>query len=136
MAPRTSAAVYALRDGGTGMSEPTISTVELHGARVRVKRAGAGAPLVLLHGTGGAANWHPFMARLAERFDVCYDKDLVDRPDQLAVQVTDADALIVRNRTSVDEALLNIAPSLRVVGRLGVGLDNIDQKARAARAND
>ena len=39
---------------------------------------------------------------LAERFDVCYDKDLVDRPDQLAVQVADADALIVRNRTSVD----------------------------------
>ena len=73
---------------------------------------------------------------LAERFDVCYDKDLVDRPDQLAVQVTDADALIVRNRTSVDEALLNIAPSLRVVGRLGVGLDNIDQKACAARAID
>ena len=52
------------------MSEPTVSTVELHGARVRVKRAGAGAPLVLLHGAGGAANWHPFMARLAERFDV------------------------------------------------------------------
>jgi len=73
---------------------------------------------------------------LAERFDVCYDKDLVDRPDELPVQLADADALIVRNRTPVDEALLTFAPKLRVVGRLGVGLDNIDQKACAARAID
>jgi (S)-sulfolactate dehydrogenase len=70
---------------------------------------------------------------LAERFDVCYDRDLVDRPDDLTVQLADADALIVRNRTSVDESLLEFAPKLRVVGRLGVGLDNIDQKACAAR---
>ena len=70
---------------------------------------------------------------LAERFDVHYDKDLVDRPDDLLVQVADADGLIVRNRTSVDDALLAAAPKLRVVGRLGVGLDNIDQKACAAR---
>lgn len=73
---------------------------------------------------------------LAERFDVCYDKDLVDRPDDLPVQLADADALIVRNRTSVDENLLTFAPKLRVVGRLGVGLDNIDQQACAARGID
>jgi (S)-sulfolactate dehydrogenase len=73
---------------------------------------------------------------LAERFDVCYDKDLVDRPDDLPVQLADADALIVRNRTSVDESLLSFAPKLRVVGRLGVGLDNIDQKACAVRGID
>ena len=70
---------------------------------------------------------------LAARFDVCYDKDLVDRPDELQVQIADADALIVRNRTSVDAALVAGAPRLRVVGRLGVGLDNIDVKACAAR---
>ena len=73
------------------------------------------------------------VAGLAERFDVCYDKDLVDRPEELAVQLADADALIVRNRTSVDAGLLAFAPRLRVVGRLGVGLDNIDQKQCAAR---
>jgi (S)-sulfolactate dehydrogenase len=73
---------------------------------------------------------------LAERFDVCYDKDLVDRPDDLPVQLADADALIVRNRTSVDESLLTFAPKLRVIGRLGVGLDNIDQKACAVRGID
>jgi len=76
------------------------------------------------------------VAALAARFDVVYDRDLVDRPDDLAIQLAEADALIVRNRTSVDAALLAGAPRLRVVGRLGVGLDNIDVKACAARGVD
>ena len=76
----------------------------------------------------------PAVASLAARFDVVYDKDLVDRPDDLVVQLADADALIVRNRTSVDRALIASAPQLCVVGRLGVGLDNIDVKACAERA--
>lgn len=52
------------------MSEPTISTIELHGAKVRVMRAGAGAPLVLLHGAAGADRWLPVMDKLAKQFDV------------------------------------------------------------------
>ena len=76
------------------------------------------------------------VAELATRFDVCYDKDLVDRPGDLAMALADADALIVRNRTSVDAALLASASRLRVVGRLGVGLDNLDMKACAARGID
>jgi (S)-sulfolactate dehydrogenase len=73
------------------------------------------------------------VASLAGRFDVVYDKTLVDRPGDLQVEASDADALIVRNRTSVDAALLACAQRLRVVGRLGVGLDNIDIDACAAR---
>jgi len=73
------------------------------------------------------------VAQLTARFDVRYDKALVDRPDDLARELADADALIVRNRTSVDATLIACAPRLRVVGRLGVGLDNIDVKACAAR---
>jgi (S)-sulfolactate dehydrogenase len=73
------------------------------------------------------------VAALARRFDVVYDRDLVDRDVDLRDQVADADALIVRNRTQVDAALLASAPNLRVVGRLGVGLDNIDAGACAAR---
>jgi (S)-sulfolactate dehydrogenase len=76
------------------------------------------------------------VAQLTARFDVCYDKALVDRPGDLARELADADALIVRNRTSVDAALLERAPKLRVVGRLGVGLDNIDMDACAARGID
>jgi (S)-sulfolactate dehydrogenase len=65
--------------------------------------------------------------------DVLYDATLVDRPADLASAVADARALIVRNRTQVRGALLEAAPRLRVVGRLGVGLDNIDLDACRAR---
>ncbi len=65
--------------------------------------------------------------------DVLYDPTLVDHPDKLVAALADARALVVRNRTQVREPLLAKAPKLRVVGRLGVGLDNIDTAACAAR---
>ena len=73
------------------------------------------------------------VAKLRSRFDVTYEPLLVDAPAALRAQVHSADALIVRNRTQVDAELLAAAPQLRVVGRLGVGLDNIDLTACAAR---
>lgn len=66
------------------------------------------------------------VARLQARFNVVYDPQLVDQPDALRAQVADAQALIVRNRTQVRGELLDAAQALKVVGRLGVGLDNID----------
>lgn len=60
-----------------------------------------------------------------------YDPTLVDDPERLERELADADALIVRNRTLVSSALLQAAPKLRVVGRLGVGLENIDLEACA-----
>jgi (S)-sulfolactate dehydrogenase len=66
-------------------------------------------------------------------FDVLYDPQLVDRPENLARVVAEARGLIVRNRTQVRAALLDAAPRLEVVGRLGVGLDNIDVAACEAR---
>ncbi len=66
-------------------------------------------------------------------FDVLYDPGLVDRPDELGKAVAGARALIVRNRTQVRGALLESATKLRAVGRLGVGLDNIDVAACEAR---
>jgi len=65
--------------------------------------------------------------------DVQYDPGLVDRPGDLAAAVARADALIVRNRTQVRGALLDAARDLKAVGRLGVGLDNIDVPACRAR---
>ena len=41
-------------------------------------------------------------------------------------EMADADALVVRSRTQVDASLLSTAPRLRVVGRAGAGVDNID----------
>ncbi|MEE8270940.1 MAG: hydroxyacid dehydrogenase [Alphaproteobacteria bacterium] len=70
---------------------------------------------------------------LAADFAVLYDPALVDRPDELLAAVAEARALIVRNRTQVRGALLERAARLRAVGRLGVGLDNIDVAACQAR---
>jgi len=46
--------------------------------------------------------------------------------DNLNAELADADALIVRSATKVTPALLDHAPRLRVIGRAGVGVDNID----------
>ena len=70
---------------------------------------------------------------LRGRFDVVYDPKLVDQADALRNAAANADALIVRNRTQVRGELLAAAAQLRVVGRLGVGLDNIDVPACEAR---
>ena len=54
-------------------------------------------------------------------------------PDQIEGKLTShlesADALIVRSAVQVDAALLDHAPKLRVVGRAGVGVDNVDLEA-------
>ncbi len=47
----------------------------------------------------------------------------------LAAELADADALVVRSAVQVDEKLLESAPKLRVIGRAGVGVDNIDAEA-------
>lgn len=73
------------------------------------------------------------IATLSDRFDTRYDPGLVDRPGDLAQSLAGARALIVRNRTRVDGALLAAAPELQCIGRLGVGLDNIDLAECEAR---
>lgn len=57
---------------------------------------------------------------------VQYDPGLGEDRARLLPALAEAQALIVRNRTRVDAELLDAAPSLRVLGRLGVGLDNLD----------
>jgi (S)-sulfolactate dehydrogenase len=73
------------------------------------------------------------LAPARERWSVLYDPKLVDRPEDLKREAAAARALIVRNRTQVRGDLLAAAGNLKVVGRLGVGLDNIDMAACEAR---
>jgi (S)-sulfolactate dehydrogenase len=73
------------------------------------------------------------VALLDAEFDVRYEPALVDSPARLAKAVVAAQALIVRNRTQVRGKVLDAAPLLKVVGRLGVGLDNIDVAACDSR---
>lgn len=68
---------------------------------------------------------------LRARTDVTFAPDLPDRPDELARLAAGAAALIVRNRTQVRGPLLDAG--FACVGRLGVGLDNIDLDGCRAR---
>ncbi|MGA8729269.1 MAG: phosphoglycerate dehydrogenase [Terracidiphilus sp.] len=54
-------------------------------------------------------------------------------PNGLAAALADADALVVRSAVQVDDALMEKAPKLRVIGRAGVGVDNIDAEAATRR---
>jgi D-3-phosphoglycerate dehydrogenase len=54
-------------------------------------------------------------------------------PDGLPAALADADALVVRSAVQVDDALMELAPKLRVIGRAGVGVDNIDAEAATRR---
>jgi D-3-phosphoglycerate dehydrogenase len=54
-------------------------------------------------------------------------------PDGLPAALADADALVVRSAVQVDDALMAQAPKLRVIGRAGVGVDNIDADAATRR---
>jgi (S)-sulfolactate dehydrogenase len=73
------------------------------------------------------------VAQLRHRHEVLYDPALVDAAHRLHQAAAQADALIVRNRTQVRGELLAALGRCRVVGRLGVGLDNIDVAACEAR---
>ncbi len=54
-------------------------------------------------------------------------------PEGLAAALADTDALVVRSAVQVDDALMEKAPKLRVIGRAGVGVDNIDAEAATRR---
>lgn len=71
--------------------------------------------------------------RLKERHDVHWDPLLWDKPEEIKRLLPGVRALIVRNRTQVTDEILAAGPELEVVGRLGVGLDNIDLEACKAR---
>lgn len=53
-------------------------------------------------------------------------------PEELLRIITDYDALIVRSRTKVTPQVFDAARNLKVVGRAGVGVDNIDLEAAQA----
>ena len=70
---------------------------------------------------------------LKAAYSVHVDTGLWGKGAELVALMTSARAIIVRNRTQVTSELIAHAPKLQVVGRLGVGLDNIDLQACAAR---
>lgn len=73
------------------------------------------------------------LSDFGDDISVNYEPSLVDDRAGLFAALANADAVIVRNRTQVNQDMLDAAPRLRVVGRLGVGLDNIDLEACKSR---
>ena len=73
------------------------------------------------------------VAQLRAAHQVHYDPKLVDDAPRLLAEAATADALIVRNRTQVRGELLAALGRCKVIGRLGVGLDNIDVPACEAK---
>ncbi len=67
---------------------------------------------------------------LKEHFEVL---DVSKEPGRLPEAMAQARGLLVRSRTKVDAALLEKAPALEVIGRAGVGVDNIDVLAAHKR---
>ena len=63
---------------------------------------------------------------LKKIFDVTVDKSLSLNHNELKKIISNFDILIVRNKTQVNKEILKNASSLKFIGRLGVGLDNID----------
>jgi (S)-sulfolactate dehydrogenase len=70
---------------------------------------------------------------LRSKNKVIYEPELYQDRAALIVAMQNIDGLIVRNLTQVNEEILVASPSLKVVGRLGVGLENIELPACAKR---
>jgi len=64
--------------------------------------------------------------QLSKIHNVTYNPELYKNPKSILKEAHEIDALIVRNKTNVDKKLLDSMESLKIIGRLGVGLDNID----------
>jgi D-3-phosphoglycerate dehydrogenase / 2-oxoglutarate reductase len=84
----------------------------------------------------------PYKILMTDGLAPISDQDLLDKvelvdkkgisAEDLLREIRNYDAIIVRGRTKVTEAVLAAAEGLKVVGRMGVGVDNIDLKASEA----
>lgn len=66
---------------------------------------------------------------LKKKYDCRWEKDLWQKPEELLRIADQYDAMIVRNQTKVTAGLLKAASRCQVVGRAGVGIDNVDVRA-------
>ena len=65
--------------------------------------------------------------------DVTFEPNLGKDKDRLLELIPQFDGLAIRSATKVTEKLLAAAQNLKVIGRAGIGIDNVDVKAASAR---
>lgn len=73
------------------------------------------------------------LKELQGQYKVNYDPDLYWHREALMKKLQYSQGLIVRNQTKVSREIMDAAPQLRVIGRLGAGLDNIDLEGARER---
>ena len=71
------------------------------------------------------------VAALGEHFDVDVRPGM--ERGELLEAVAEADAVVIRSATTIDAGVIEAAPSLKVIARAGIGLDNVDVEAATAR---
>lgn len=73
------------------------------------------------------------IAQLVEAADISIDKKTGLSEDELVAIIGEYDALLVRSQTRVTERIMTAGKQLKVIGRAGVGVDNIDLEAATKR---
>ena len=68
------------------------------------------------------------LQNINKEFNKIYKKDAWQNRDYLEKEIHNFDGIIIRNKTNLDESILKKAVNLKFIGRLGVGLDNINTK--------
>ena len=63
---------------------------------------------------------------LNKKFEIIYDDEIWKNSDLIEKKIENVDVIIVRNKTQLNSNILQNAKKLKFIGRLGVGLDNID----------
>lgn len=71
----------------------------------------------------------PEMDDLKKKYQVVYEPELFKDQAKLMGMIGDFRAIMVRNQTKVNAELIAAGKKLEVIGRAGVGLDNVDHKA-------
>ena len=65
--------------------------------------------------------------------DVTFDPSLGKDKDKLAAVIKDYDGLAIRSASKATAKLIEAAPNLKVIGRAGIGVDNVDIPAATAK---
>ncbi|WP_019006471.1 phosphoglycerate dehydrogenase [Cohnella laeviribosi] len=73
------------------------------------------------------------ISQLVEAPDISVDKRIGLSEDELVAVIGEYDALLVRSQTRVTERIMTAGKKLKVIGRAGVGVDNIDLEAATKR---
>ena len=75
----------------------------------------------------------PNAAKILEERGCAVDVITGETPEQLIARIGDYDGLAIRSSTKVTKAVLDAAKNLKVIGRAGIGVDNVDIPAASAQ---